>query len=230
MNKDLSENSIAYYDEANIYKAFSEAEDYPDKAFESIAFIFNNKIVLDLGCGNGKYSFKIGATAKQVYAIDKSFNQLDHFALRKDNIFPILSDIATLPLLDHSVDIIFSSWVIGTINNLVKQLQVLNEIKKILKPDGKIILFENAVGSEFEALRGRYPDPHNRTKTYNEWLIKQGFEIKNLISTHFKFENQEKANSVFKAIWGDRLMREVQSSTIEHEIIIFEYKKVINNI
>ena len=41
---------------------------------------------------------------------------------------------------------------------------VLNELKRVLKSDGQIILVENAEKSEFEKIRGK--DKDNRTKDY----------------------------------------------------------------
>ena len=54
----LSEFSKTYYQEHYIYKIFSEAEDYPDFIFQYLENEFYDKFILDLGCGNGKYSQK----------------------------------------------------------------------------------------------------------------------------------------------------------------------------
>ena len=108
--------------------------------------------------------------------------------------------------------------VLGTLIDKDKQLKALIEIKKTLK-SGKIILVENNLNSEFEAIRGR--DKDSRTQDYNNFLLNNGFHIVEKIDTYFKFKNKEIANDCFYSIWGKNLKFKLNKNTVEHKVIIF---------
>lgn len=63
----LSEKSKNYYEENDIYEIFSIAEDYPNKIYECLVPQIKNKIVLDLGCGTGKFMQKFYNKATKYY-------------------------------------------------------------------------------------------------------------------------------------------------------------------
>lgn len=223
LSNNLAEDSISYKNEADIYQIFSEAEDYPQKILEEIIPVIHNKNMVDLGCGNGKYSSLLSIYAKSIISIDKSFEQLT-LANKNNNSFNtqfLQADATHIPLNHNEVDIVFSSWMLGTILDPERQLQALNEMKRICIKNGCIVLIENALDSEFELLRGRDSKKDNRTANYNNWLISQGFKIHSTINTYFKFENLQVAQYVFESIWKDRLTKKVTSNIVEHKVHIF---------
>lgn len=236
----LSEFSKAYYQEHNIYKIFSEAEDYPDFIFQSLENEFYDKHILDLGCGNGKYSNKIQSICSSLVSADKSFEQLSH--INQHNLSDetahnsffnhsiVQLDASHLPFKNETFDIVFSSWMLGTILDKNKQSMILEEMKRILKPQGKILLVENDFASEFEIIRGRWPDQEHRTYQYNNWILSQEFNVRNRLSTYFKFESLEQAQFIFQSIWKNRLVKLPQSPVLTHNVIIFEYIKEIEKI
>ena len=67
-NLNLSEKSKNYYEENDIYEIFSIAEDYPNKIYEYLLPKIKGKIVLDLGCGTGKFMQKF--IMKQLNTMD----------------------------------------------------------------------------------------------------------------------------------------------------------------
>ncbi|MDD2435890.1 MAG: class I SAM-dependent methyltransferase, partial [Bacilli bacterium] len=77
MKKDLSENSKAYYGLNNYYELFSQAEDYPKLVLNKIKEIAKDKVVLDAGCGSGKFISDIQHIAKELHGVDASEEQLD---------------------------------------------------------------------------------------------------------------------------------------------------------
>jgi len=81
-------------------------------------YVNSNKLVLNIGSGNSRLS-------DQIYNVDVfAYNNVD-----------IVCDIAELPLLENSADIIINKAVLEHIPN---PEQVIDEIYRILKPGGMI--------------------------------------------------------------------------------------------
>lgn len=225
-NLNLSEKSKNYYEENDIYEIFSIAEDHPNKIYESLLPKIKDKIVLDLGCGTGKFMQKFYNEATKYYGLDLSSEQLN-IAKRKihsNNVEFICCSAENIPLPDNSIDVIISTWVLGTILEIDRRNKVLAEMKRILKNDGNIYLVENDIGGEFEEIRNRYPDI-KRTKDYNNWIENHGFVSYDKFETYFKFDSDKKAKEVFSNIWGIDIGNKVKSNLIKQNIIIYKYCK-----
>src|SRR3989339_737185 len=219
--KSLFENSEMYYKKSNIYEIFSNAEDKPNKIYKFFLPIIKNKIVLDLGCGNGKYLELFSKHAKLIYGLDKSKSQLQSAQKKTKNYSNIIlmnSDVEKIPLENNNVDLIFASWVLGTIENLKKRMKIINEAKRILKPQGSFYLIENDYGGEFEDIRGRVNDPLKRTINYNNWLTKIGFQEVKQIKTYFEFQSINECKKIIGTIWGQEASQKCHSNIINHLI------------
>jgi Methylase involved in ubiquinone/menaquinone biosynthesis len=222
--KNLSEKSEAYYGLNHYYELFSKAEDYPKYIEKELIKKTKDKVVLDAGCGSGKFLPLIEKIAKELYAVDAAQEQLEIAKEKinnKDNI--IQSDLVQLPFEDNKFDIIYCTWVLGTILDELKRKLVLDELKRVLKKNGKIILVENNIGGYFEQMRNRYPNI-NKTKRYNDWVMKNKFKVFKEIDSYFKFSNERIAKEVFKNIYGEQIAV-LAYKQMEHKIIIFEYEK-----
>lgn len=180
--KNLLKDSKAYYEDNDYYEIFSIAEDAENKVANYLNNISKKKVVLDAGCGTGKF-------------------------LRV--------------LEDNSVDLVVSTWVLGTIMDIEERNNVLNELKRILKQDGQIILVENAENSEFEKVRGR--DKDSRTTDYNDWILNNGFILYNTINTYFEFKSLDRAKKCFEIIYGNEIASRIVDNKIEHKINIYKY-------
>lgn len=224
--KNLSEKSKAYYGENYYYELFSSAEDYPNKILSELKKEVKNKVVLDAGCGSGKFLPVVSKLAKYYYGIDASSEQLflaNNKIINKEKVTLLCLDLCDISLEDNSVDIIYLSWVLGTILDLDKRERVLKELLRVLKPGGKILLIENNVDNEFEEIRGRTKD--NRTKDYNNWVLSNNFKVFKQFTTYFKFNNTQEAKKVFDIIYGEEVASKVSSSKINQNIVIFELIK-----
>ncbi len=226
-NLNLSEKSKNYYEENDIYEIFSIAEDYPNKIYKILLPKIKNKIVLDLGCGTGKFMQKLHKETVKYYGLDLSSNQLE-IAKSKvigNNVEFICCSAENIPLPDNSVDVIISTWVLGTILDVDRRNKVLNEMKRVLKKNGNIYLVENDIGGEFEEIRNRYPNIE-RTKKYNDWIENNGFTVENKFETYFKFKNLNEAKNVFTNIWGESIGINVKNNKIRQNVVIYNYKKI----
>ena len=223
-NLNLSEKSKNYYEENDIYEIFSIAEDYPNKIYECLLPQIKNKIVLDLGCGTGKFMQKFYDKATKYYGLDLSDQQLN-IAKRKvdsNSVEFICCSAENIPLPDNSVDIIIATWVLGTILELDRRNKVLAEMRRVLKDNGSIYLVENDTGGEFEKIRNRYPNIQ-RTKEYNDWIEGNGFSCYNKFETYFKFNDKDQAKNLVSNIWGNETGDKVNKEIIKQNIIIYKY-------
>lgn len=124
-------------------KLREEKAKYKLDSLETFIDINNQSICVDLGCGGGYFSKELFQRYNcKVFSIDESKTAIE-FA-RKYNSFDkanyILSSATSIDLLDSSVDIVFC---IGVLEH-VREIDVaLYEIKRILKPNGRIVFISS---------------------------------------------------------------------------------------
>jgi len=109
--------------------------------YKTVAELVKGKIVLDAACGEGYGSFILSENAASVVGIDIS-EQAVAYAQEKynrDNLTYQCASIEKLPLDDNSVDMVVS---FETIEHVDADLQrtFLQEIKRVLKPNGMLIM------------------------------------------------------------------------------------------
>lgn len=105
-----------------------------------------NTVVADIGAGSGYYSFRIAdiVTNGKVYAVevqDEMINTLERQKklLKKENVVVIKGDSINVSLPEKSVDLAF---MVDVYHELEYPYEIIQSIKKALKPGGKILLIE----------------------------------------------------------------------------------------
>jgi ubiquinone/menaquinone biosynthesis C-methylase UbiE len=224
----LLDNSEFYREKNDLYEVFSEAEDSPGKIVEFLKSFFKDKVVLDVGIGNGRFARYLAPVSKKYLGVDISKEQLEKAKKNlkgMENVELINQSAEKIPLESESVDIIFGSWSFDTIKNIDKRNKVLNEVERVLKKEGKIYLVENYPDGEFEKLVDYRPDYLEHREEFFNWLDKNGFKRIEVIDTYFKFDSFETAKEVFKGIWGEELASKVKSEIIEQKVSVLEKTK-----
>jgi ubiquinone/menaquinone biosynthesis C-methylase UbiE len=99
--------------------------------------------VLEIGSGTG-VNFPLYRNADQVIAIEPSQHMIDQSQSRSQlAVVPIEMVNASaekLPFEDHTFDTVVATLVFCTIPNVD---EAINELKRVCKPNGKILLFEH---------------------------------------------------------------------------------------
>ncbi|MCI8544721.1 MAG: class I SAM-dependent methyltransferase [Bacilli bacterium] len=218
----LNSQSKAYYEKQRFYEIFSRAEDYSKKLDLFFKKHIKGRKILDAGCGSGKFLPLLERLVDEYVGIDLSEEQIKEAQkkINKKNSILQVGDLEKLNFLDASFDVVISSWVLGTITDEMKRKNVIDELKRVLKPNGTIYLIENDSDGEFEKLRGHI----QRTEEYNNWLIKQGFQIIQKLETNFHFSDLEEVRTVFGEIYGKQISNQIKAKKINHHILIFKYK------
>lgn len=99
--------------------------------------------VLDVGCANGAHTFKAAARVRRVVGVDYDVVQLRIAAERArhaglDNVRLFAWDLArSFPFSDATFDAVL---FLDVIEHLESRAQVLAEIRRVLKPDGRLLV------------------------------------------------------------------------------------------
>lgn len=135
-------------------------------------FIGVKGLVLDMGCGNGRYLGKSYEDAGYIYIDPKNqiigLDPLESYEER----FPVINARGEkIPLQDNIVDAV----VLATsMDHIVTPIRMLKEIKRVLKPGGSLFMW-NAVMSNAVINPGHF---HTWTDTQLAELVEQVFAIK----------------------------------------------------
>jgi len=166
-------------------KKASDPRNKPDQIVKSIA-LKHGQSIADIGSGGGYFSLRFAEMVGEegrVYAIDTKPEFLEYVknsAKEKglDNIIPTLLSGDKLDLPEKSLDFIFMRNVTHHITNRVEYFK---NLKRFLKPNGKIIIIEYKKGKPF-TFRGIFG--HDVPK---ETIIREMEESGYLLEKEFDF-------------------------------------------
>ena len=107
--------------------------------YAAIKDLVKNKTVLDVACGEGYGSSFISRDAKSVIGVDISKEAVTHASQKyqETNLEFLEGSAIDLAFPNHSFDVVVS---FETIEHLAEQEQMLSELKRVLKPNGILII------------------------------------------------------------------------------------------
>ncbi|MFF2479974.1 class I SAM-dependent methyltransferase [Paenibacillus sp. NPDC058071] len=175
---------------------------------------FNGLDIVDVGAGTGRLTTVLAPHAKSIIALDASDAMLQVTAAKLEkaglaNWTTKVADHRKLPLEDQSADLIVAGWTIcylasTNVQNWRQNLQeVMAEMKRVLRPNGTIIIFET-MGTGTET-----PDPPAFLKEYYSSLVRQyGFSHK-WIRTDYEFDSVHQAEELTRFFFGEEIVNQV---------------------
>lgn len=121
--------------------ADSEITIFHMQRYLSVLSLCKGKKVLDAACGEGYGSNMISDVAESVIGIDISKEAVENAKKKydKSNLEYINASVEKLPLENESVDVVVSFETIEHVNKDI-QNSFINEIKRVLKKDGILIM------------------------------------------------------------------------------------------
>ena len=214
-----------YQSEGDRYEALIAREDYLGNIPRTIDEIIHvdGLDILDLGAGTGRLTLLLAPRAKSIRAFDASAEMLRVcrerlIASGLSNWQVDVADHRQLPVPDHSADLVVSGWSVSYLavwNQETGQSELdswLKEMKRVLRKDGTIILFESLGTGNESPVRLEHVE-----STYR-WLDSSGFQNK-WIRTDYQFESIDEAVELSRFFFGDELAQKVASN---HWVILPE--------
>ncbi len=97
-----------------------------------------HEIILDAGCGDGSWDFRIAKKCKKVIAIDISKSAF--FEAKKKAPSNLIFEKMNVEQLKFSANSFDKIYCIETIEHLLKPEKALKEFYRVLKPKGKLVI------------------------------------------------------------------------------------------
>ncbi|HET9587236.1 MAG TPA: class I SAM-dependent methyltransferase [Anaerolineales bacterium] len=214
-----------YQSEGERYEALISREDYQGNIPRAIDDIIpvDGLEALDLGAGTGRLTMILAPRVKSIDAFDLSAAMLRVCRQRlvasgSSNWQVSLADHRQLPVRAHAADLVVSGWSVSylAVWNPEQAEQELDswlaEMRRVLRKDGTIILFESLGTGNETPIRLEHLE-----STYG-WLHANGFQNK-WIRTDYRFESLHEAEELSRFFFGDELGEKVRQN---HWVILPE--------
>lgn len=212
-----------YQSEGDRYEALISREDYQGNISRAIDEIIRVDAldVLDLGAGTGRLTLLLAPRANSIRAFDTSAEMLRVCRERLtasglSNWQVDVADHRRLPVPNHSADLVVSGWSVSYLavwnqEQRTSELDIwLDEMKRVLREDGMIILLESLGTGNEEPIHLEHVE-----STY-QWLDVNGFQNK-WIRTDYQFQSVEEAADLAGFFFGSDMavrIREKQSTIL----------------
>jgi ubiquinone/menaquinone biosynthesis C-methylase UbiE len=200
-----------YQDNAIEYERLIAREDFQGNLLPELENIsgLKSKTLLDLGSGTGRIARLVAPHVNRVLAMDISLPMLKVAKAKlrgktRENFDLIVADHRNIPLAPQFMDIVISGWSICYLVDWFRSTwktelaEAFSEMKRILQPDGKIILIETQ-GTGFEE-----PHPPDHLLEYFKYLGEMGFDFR-WIRTDYRFADLEEAEELSTAFFGEEM-------------------------
>lgn len=154
--------------------------------------------ILDIGCATGRLCFALARQGYNVTGIDvasKQIDQAERYAREGQvNVSFLQYEMPTLPLPDASFAAAFMGNVYCYVPHRTSRIAFLDEIARVLHPDGEVFLSQTVLDSVLESYEEIRDDNHRRFAPDYETLEEgDGFVFGAPQYLHFFFAEDLKA-------------------------------------
>ena len=130
------ENKYVYETYNKIAEHFSNTRNYVwQNIKEYINKIESNSVIADIGCGNGKNMYRDDC---YMIGIDFCEKFVEICQNKQKNV--IMGNCLKIPLKSNSIDITLNIAVLHHLSTKERRIKVINELIRITKPNGKILI------------------------------------------------------------------------------------------
>jgi len=205
-----------YEAHADRYDLLIRREDYQNNLLAAVETYcpLEGIDVVELGAGTGRLTRLLAPYVRSIKAFDSSAPMLavagkSLRAMGLTNWETGVADHRHIPVPDTRAHLVIAGWsfcylaVWGGAEWRAALQDGLNEIQRILRPGGKIIIIETqGTGTE-------KPRPPEHLEAYFDWLTEAGFE-RGWTRTDYRFESLEEAVELSTFFFGEEMGRQVR--------------------
>ena len=141
--------------------------------YEFLNSLEKNSMVLDVGCGNGKYLSENKNLV--MWGTDRSGNLLSIAKEKNINAQCFIADSLKLPIKSESFDAAISIAVIHHFSNELLRIQALKEIFRVIKKNGKVLIYVWAM----EQKEKKFKEQDN----FVPWHLQKKYENESKVET-----------------------------------------------
>lgn len=196
MGKNVIENSLNYWE--NTYKELNNFDvKYGDWLNDFSEIIEKCQTpIIDLGCGDGNTSYYLTNKGKKVIACDQSKYSIINTKHNVKNIYDTkcFNMLNGFPFESNYTDLIIADLSLHYFKE-IDTFKILNEIKRILKPNGHLIFRVNSIEDKNFGANGNI-EIENHVYLYNDKMLKRFFDKADIYHffKDFKIESLEEHN------------------------------------
>jgi ubiquinone/menaquinone biosynthesis C-methylase UbiE len=214
MNDDNSSKIIPFYGglKPELFEIERRCMDRDNKVIKYLNELLPDGIILDVGAGNGYTAEKLTHDNRNVIAMEPDEKMID---LTKNLIWS--NGVAqSIPFHSNTFDAMYSTWAFF-FDGITDIDEGLNEIERVVKDGGSIIIVDNYGEDEFCSF-----SPHDISSKVSDW-VKRGFDY-HIINTEFIFDSVEEAKKLLTFYFGEQ-GNKVNKTRIEYKVVA--YTKVV---
>jgi len=114
-------------------------------ALEEVLDLKGDEVVLDFGCGSGRFSYWIAPRVKKVVGLEITPGMIDLAEKNRtsENVVSMLYDGIHFPVFPYPFDIVLSVWVLQYME-MERLKKTVSELGRYLKLGGKVYFIEQA--------------------------------------------------------------------------------------
>lgn len=146
----------------------------------------SEKKILDIGCGTGEFAGLLNRTG--YYGIDISIRYIEYAAKHNRGNFKVM-DAKKLEFPDNTFDYILIMAILHHLNDSEAR-RVLAEAARVLKPDGKILVIEDAKIIKSENFIDRFLQSYDKGA-----FIRTPEQYKNMVADLFTVNSEQSFRS-----------------------------------
>lgn len=135
---------------------------------------FNNKTIIDIGCGTGNLLSIIDSLSNKcdLHGFDISSKMLDKSRKKVPNASFRQGNVNQLPYEDNTFDLLLNS---ASFHHYEDRKLALKEMKRILKPGGKLVILDSTLDPLPISAMPHYWDYVDSKKCYSKHLKRKEF-------------------------------------------------------
>ncbi|WP_368505584.1 class I SAM-dependent methyltransferase [Alkalihalophilus sp. As8PL] len=182
--------------------------DRQGKVIEALDHLLPNGMVLDIGAGNGFTAEKLQSNQRTIVAIEPD-------PLMIDSTKAIIWSKGTaqdVPFHTNTFDAAYSTWAFF-FEGVADLEKGLDEMKRIVKEDGLLVIIDNYGEDEFCSLS------KNPIASNVYYWVNKGFEYQ-IIHTSFSFDSVEEARKLLSFYFGENAAS-IDKTEFEYKVAMF---------